>query len=450
MRNLLLIIAFVACSVYASAQKAHFIYLQSDNSSPFYLKMNDKIYSSATSGYLILSDLVDSTYNFSIGFPSSQSESRFIVPLAGKDRGFLLKNFDSGLGLFDLQNLTITYPEKDDAPKNIAYIKRNDDFSSLLSKAARDTTLLYAVVRLKEEDAPVKKEEPKSYTDQTTTVKDSFETANSQADLALGSKRTGPDSLSVEPLNPGIKKEQTANLTTGDSEDFKKDTVAFKEKTGNPDQLVDTTANNNEVARGKKSDTADFSPVEQTGVFKKSQVKKHSESSTSEGFGLVFYDSYDGGEDTIRLLIPNPPIRFKETADTDTSSQQEGFIHVDELKRDTVQQAPLTVEKSTNVPVKAKCKSEASDKDFFKLRKDMAAENTDEAMVTEAKKFFRNKCFSTEQIKNLSALFLTSAGKYLFFDAAYLHVSDQQNFPSLESEIKDDYYLKRFKALIGE
>lgn len=450
MRNLFLIIAFVACSVYASAQKVYFIYLQSDNSSPFYIKMNDKIYSSATSGYLILSDLADSTYNFSIGFPSSQSESRFIVQLAGKDRGFLIKNFDSGLGLFDLQNLTITYPQKEDAPKNIAYIKRNDDFSSLLSKAARDTTLLYAVVRLKEDDASVKKEEPKNYTDQATIVEDSSETAKPQTDLALESKKTDPDSLSVEPLKPEIKKEETANLTTGNSEDFKKDTVAFKEKMKDSDPLADTTANNNEVATEMKSDTVSSSPVGETTVFKKSQVKKHSESSTSEGFGLVFYDSYDGGQDTIRLLIPNPPIRFKETTDSDTSSQQDSFIHVDELKRDTVQQAPLTVEKSTNVPVKAKCKSEASDKDFFKLRKDMAAENTDEAMVAEAKKFFRNKCFSTNQIKNLSALFLTSAGKYLFFDAAYLHVSDQQNFPSLESEIKDDYYLKRFKALIGE
>lgn len=447
MRNLLLIIAFVACSVYASAQKVYFIYLQSDNSSPFYIKMNDKIYSSATSGYLILSNLVDSTYNFSIGFPSLQSESRFIVQLAGKDRGFLIKNFESGLGLFDLQNLTITYPQKDDAPKNIAYIKRNDDFSSLLSKAARDTTLLYAIVRLKEDDASVKKEEPKSFTDQNSVAKDSSETANSQADLAVESKNT--DSLSVEPLKPEIKKEETASITTEDSKELKKDTVAFKERTEEPHQLADTV-NANEVATEKKSDTVDSSPVEQAMVFKKSQVKKHSESSTSEGFGLVFYDSYEGGQDTIRLLIPNPPILFKETTDADTSSQQESFIHFDELKKDTVQQARITVEKNTNVPVKAKCKSDASDKDFFKLRKDMAAENTDEAMVTEAKKFFRNKCFTTEQIKNLSALFLTSAGKYLFFDAAYLHISDQQNFPSLESEIKDDYYLKRFKALIGE
>jgi hypothetical protein len=47
-------------------------------------------------------------------------------------------------------------------------------------------------------------------------------------------------------------------------------------------------------------------------------------------------------------------------------------------------------------------------------------------------------------------LVLTSAGKYQFFDAAYLHVSDQENFSSLQSEIKDDYYLKRFRALAGE
>jgi len=70
--------------------------------------------------------------------------------------------------------------------------------------------------------------------------------------------------------------------------------------------------------------------------------------------------------------------------------------------------------------------------------------------VASAKKTFKTKCFTTEQIKNLGALFLTSSGKYQFFDAAYLHVTDPENFSSLESEIKDDYYLKRFKALIGE
>lgn len=80
----------------------------------------------------------------------------------------------------------------------------------------------------------------------------------------------------------------------------------------------------------------------------------------------------------------------------------------------------------------------------------MVVRESDEAMVEEAKKYFKTRCFTTEQIKNLSALFLTSSGKYQFFDAAFQHVSDQEHFTSLQSEIKDDYYLRRFKALLGE
>jgi hypothetical protein len=189
--------------------------------------------------------------------------------------------------------------------------------------------------------------------------------------------------------------------------------------------------------------------VNNEAVFKKSQVKKYSESSTTEGFGLVYYDIYDGGRDTIRLLIPNPPIIFK-TGEQDSPLIQENFIRIEELKKDTVQQIPIVVSVKKNVSVQSQCKAIASSNDFFKLRKNMASENTDDGMVDEAKKVFKSKCFATDQIKNLSALFLTSAGKYQFFDAAYLHVSDQENFSSLESEIKDEYYLKRFKALIGE
>jgi hypothetical protein len=70
-------------------------------------------------------------------------------------------------------------------------------------------------------------------------------------------------------------------------------------------------------------------------------------------------------------------------------------------------------------------------------------------MIAQARKYFKNKCYRTEQIKYLSTLFLTDEGKYRFFDAAYLHVSDQDKFISLQSEIIDSYYLNRFKALIA-
>ena len=78
----------------------------------------------------------------------------------------------------------------------------------------------------------------------------------------------------------------------------------------------------------------------------------------------------------------------------------------------------------------------------------MAAKNDDDEMIDEAKKYFKTKCFTSLQIKNLSVLFLNDAGKYKFFDLAYSYVSDPDNFGSLQSELKDEYYINRFKAMI--
>ena len=78
----------------------------------------------------------------------------------------------------------------------------------------------------------------------------------------------------------------------------------------------------------------------------------------------------------------------------------------------------------------------------------MAAVETDEEMVSSALNYFKTKCFTVTQIKNLGTLFLTDAGKYKFFDAAYLYVTDLVNFSSLQTELKDEYYINRFKAML--
>ena len=487
MKNLVLVVSFIVCSVCASAQKVYFIYLQADNYSPFYVKMNDKIYSSTTSGYLILSSLVDSTYGFSIGFPSSQPESRFKVTLGGKDRGFLIKNFDTGLGLFDLQTLTITQSIKDDSPKDISYVRRDDEFATLLSKAANDTTLLYAVVRIKTDDVAVQKPqqqaEEKQKEEEKPVPKDSSITVTTGAVVSADTKKedvTGQE-------NTDIKKDAAITGVSAAVVSQKDSTLTAKDQVSQPVQEtvittpVDSAAQKTavvEAATDSVNKVAVVTPPADTAtevVFKRSQVKRHSESSNSEGFGLVFFDKYDGGQDTIRIVIPNPPLVFQSNKEGDSSDAQKGFIHVEDLKTDThpdevkkdLQETkkddnadqlkkeaevtpPIVVAVKGDAALKSHCRSVASNNDFFKLRKNMASENSDEAMVDAAKKVFKSKCFTTEQLKNLSALFLTSAGKYEFFDAAYSHVSDQQNFASLESEIKDDYYLKRFRALIGD
>jgi hypothetical protein len=94
------------------------------------------------------------------------------------------------------------------------------------------------------------------------------------------------------------------------------------------------------------------------------------------------------------------------------------------------------------------CKNLASDEDFLKLRKKMAAGDKDDEMIEVAKKAFKSRCFSTEQVKNLSVLFLKDEGKYKFFDMVYPFVSDSYNFSSLQAQLSDEYFISRFKAMI--
>ena len=78
----------------------------------------------------------------------------------------------------------------------------------------------------------------------------------------------------------------------------------------------------------------------------------------------------------------------------------------------------------------------------------MAAADNDDDMISEARKNFKTNCFSVYQIRNLSTLFLNDEGKYKFFDAAYPFSSDPHNFISLQLELKESYYINRFKAMI--
>jgi hypothetical protein len=79
----------------------------------------------------------------------------------------------------------------------------------------------------------------------------------------------------------------------------------------------------------------------------------------------------------------------------------------------------------------------------------MAAQKTDEQMINESKKVFKSKCFTTEQVKNLGNLFLNEAGKFQFYETAYPFNSDQNNFTSLQLELKDAYFIHRFKKMVN-
>jgi Domain of unknown function (DUF4476) len=385
-----------SASLIAKAQQNRFIYIQTENKQAFYVKVDKKVYSSAASGYVIIPQLKDGSYNLSVGFPKNEwPEQTISCKVDKKDAGYMLKNFgEKGWGLFNLQTLEVLMTGT--AAGTVSNTEnKKDEFSNMLANAVNDSS-----IRKAEIVKPVeKKEEPP------------------QAVIA------------------GVKKEEPVKARP---------------------QMVSRLL----YLNGK------------------------------EGVQMVFSDIINGKADTIRLLIPAEknetvpvppakeevlkaePVKIEEqkpAAKAPVTVNKEKFIDIEQpnpnVKEDSKTIAPKepvpgpVVEKPkpvATVPAETKkvsminsnCKNYAAEEDFLKLRKKMAAEDNDDDMVAVARKTFKTKCFTVEQVKNLAVLFLKDEGRYKFFDAAYPFVSDSENFGTLQTQLTDEYYISRFNAMI--
>ncbi len=426
MKKYILFLFLLAIAAGARAQKVYFVYVQTESATPFFLKMGDRVVSSTSQGYVILSNLTDSTYVFNVGFPEA-NEKRFRVTVNHGDRGFLLKEIAGNLSLFDLQTFEVIPAEAEEKqPEPIAY--RTDEFSKRLALAIDDPSLLFIYARA-EPEVIAKKQDPQPVSNDNAAL---VQASNTEQKLEVQQTAVTPDTVAVE-----TAAEKTMVTDTVAAEKLVPTEKLATENTVTLPVVADTVS--------VVSDTVVLQPVEQV-VFQRSKVTRRSESSTTEGFGLVFLDEENGKVDTIRILIPNPPVVYKTEADLRSESElASGTKEPQKLEHE------MMVVKDTAAVVNPACIELGTEADFKKLRRDMVSKDNEEDMVDRARKVFRTTCFTTAQIKSLSALFLTPGGRYNFFDAAYGHVSDPAQFSTLQSELGgDEYYLRRFKALIGE
>ncbi|MBK8952244.1 MAG: hypothetical protein IPM85_08130 [Chitinophagaceae bacterium] len=273
MKKLCLSLLMMFIVANAIGQKVYFIYIQSEAGQPFFIKMKEKVFSSSSSGYIILSKLTDTAHSFSLGFPKSSSQYYFSVVMNKKDHGFLLKNFgEKGWGLFERQLLSVQMGSTSPLgiPELKTEVKRDiSPFTEGLAKASDDPSLKEKPVKIVEEKKPdvVKAEKPaEKVVPQVITPKEEQPVAVKE--------ESKPVVVKEEP-KPVIVKEEP------------------KPVAGEVTELPVVTEIKTETVA--KDD------------YVMSVVKKRSESSTTEGFGLVYIDSLpDGNRDTIRLLIPEP------------------------------------------------------------------------------------------------------------------------------------------------
>lgn len=418
------------------AQKVYFIYLQTDNQQPFYARLGEKIYNSTPSGYLILSNLRDSNYSVNIGIQESQTRDQaYAITVNRKDQGFLIKDFgEKGWGLFNLNTMAIIMPATNSigAVQTVKTEKREDNaFTNLLAKVADDSTI---------KEKPIIEKPVEKKTDATILATDKKEEPKNETKEIIPSKEEIKKEITIID-----KKEEPKVDTSAHTEQIKENRNTAERKADSISAAKATEAELSKQENLRRQDSLEklgMETIANTVEYKKSIVRLKSESSTTAGIGLVFVDMLsDNIVDTVRILIPADN---KIITSPESNQEEKKFLDIPSV--DSVQKvvAKPLVTKSNN------CKTVATENDFFKLRKRMVGERNDDNMIGEAKKIFKMKCFSTVQIRHLSTLFLTDEFKYKFFDAASQYISDSENFPTLQAELKNEHFINRFKAMLRQ
>ncbi len=269
-------------SLQALGQQEYFIYLQSNNSQAFYVKLNNKIYSSAASGYLIIPKLADSSYTITIGFAGNQfPEQEFIIPISRKDAGFTLSNMgEKGWGLLNIQTLAVimnTHTLQEKKSPEVTGNKSNNSFAMLLANAVNDTTVLYTVSRPKP-PAPVIKEEEKK--DSVASVKKDDVKKDTQSIAKVNAPKKG----SPVPVAKNNKGRKNNAIIPVKNNAVKTDTTAIA-STNTP--VKDSAINRRKLPAGKNGLKKDSSVVTKTTAPAKDSINVLRKLSKKDSLALV-------------------------------------------------------------------------------------------------------------------------------------------------------------------
>ena len=209
------VILIIIPALFAAAQQTHFIYLQTEDGQPFYVKLNNKIVSSSAVGYLILPRLTDSSYKMSIGFPKKEfPEETFQISIDKKNQGFLLKNFgEKGWGLFNMQSYAVVMGGNTAITATSSKNLQDDQFSKLLANVVKDSSILEKREPEKEElkKEPAKEEtNDNSKSDSAALKLDSViakaKFTNAKVDSTIAALEKGTPAATVEKAVPILQR----------------------------------------------------------------------------------------------------------------------------------------------------------------------------------------------------------------------------------------------------
>ncbi|HNP53443.1 MAG TPA: DUF4476 domain-containing protein [Ferruginibacter sp.] len=403
MRNLFLFVltGLFLCTGFSSrAQDTHFLYIQSESESAFFAQYGEQLVST-TSGYLILSKLKPGIFNIEVGFPKNKyARQRFEVTL-DKDKGFQLRHNSNGTWeLYDWstqQTITST----------------GNNVIRPVSKAS--------------EPIPT----PEKATNQSAPIDQSDLKKAASPDAVIHSSRV---LRFDQQYRPGKRLIYFQVMETGGV-----DTVIIEMPLQElPVQTVQT-----------KQNQPTFAAPEQKAIVPALKETKPGQQPAPVEVKSVSQEPVVVKEKKEKAVFDAGHLPSKNRSDSSLAQQRVDSVSTTQAvatEKVAVNKSATTKAATKNLP--ANCPAAATQNDFLQLRSRMARERTDDNMVLAARKFLLKKCISTEQVRNLTVLFLTDFGRYKFLDACYNYCSDPQQYPELETLLSEPYFVNRFKAML--
>jgi hypothetical protein len=388
LKYLVFFLCLLSLSLTASAQRLHFVYLQSDSLTPFFVKMGGKHFSSTTAGYLILPKLNDSSYSINLGFVGSAEVQDYVLDIKDKDLGFIIRNFgEKGWGLQNLQSGEVQLSHVRSSLKEY----ENEQRKKELEKAQQDSLQLLKLAA----------------TDSLAAV------ASAQA----------ADTTAASAKQDEASKQQPDSAKAGGSNDAAKVAAAG-------------------VAVGATGVAAGVD-----GSNKESTDKKAAAAAVA---APKFLDMELGGDSTAANAIKpaTDSLKQKTAAEvatdslpksvTDSITTQPPVSMLEEKAADSVKQF-----------VRVPCVALASRDEVDALLTAAPSPGADAGKwMGDAKKLFSQKCMNTAQIKKLGAALPDDATKYRLLEMAWPHTVDYFNFADLRSLLSDEAMVSKFNKLV--
>jgi hypothetical protein len=482
LRLFALLIICIRCSVSVSAQQQQwFLFIQSESSQPFYVRIGETVYNSSKVGHLVIDGLRDSTYRVNIGFPQGKfREHAFSIPIRKSDHGFELKKAaGNDWILYNWQTQeTITAPRTD----SLLYGERKKDngFAALMASVVNDSAVLYTSVvkvdppsipevntevkTIPADTAAIVKQEAEAKTDPSEVVVKTEDSTRAESEL-VKTETPRPDSGVGDTASTIIFSDTTALVSKPVDEEKTPPIAKLREETDRQEKKL--VFLDNTIGIGKDTITVVI-PIEKDSVATPEKLLVKEEKETPEELTVQpSADSLAVVKKDDSIVVPKaeekqadsplvakvvmqktepPAVIAKEekeaVKETDTPGIAAG-------RPDSASVAPAGPEKTSSlVMINSDCVKFATDNDLDKLRIKMMKESDPGNRIFVAHKAFKSMCFATRQIKALSELFPSDELRFRFYETAWPFVSDSSQFKTLEETLTDQFFITRFRTLL--